>query len=122
MFGFHQHGTIDASFASAASKSAAINVTGKNHVAIEMPAFGTLLAESTCNVYVEGGQTSTGTFRRIKDEGIYSSGAGILDWEIPSTTGNWLTICRPAARFNFIKVHLSTAATDAISCTIHVHM
>jgi hypothetical protein len=102
-----------------------VSVKGWNHVAIEFPAFGTLLAASTANIYVEGSQvadtSTTGAYRRIVDEGVYSAGAAIADWEVPSTEGDRIYICRPAARFDNIKVVLSTAATDGISCTIHVH-
>ena len=121
MFGFTGHKTTDVIVASAASLSSYCLTRGYNHVAVEVPAFGTLLAESTANVEVYGCATATGTYRVIKDEGNYSAGASIDNWEVPSTTGNWICVCRPAARFDYIKVHFSTAATDSITATIHLH-
>jgi hypothetical protein len=119
MYGYFGHGTVDASLASAASKSTFIDIRGVNRIAIEMPAFSTLLATTTANVYVEGGQATTSTFRRVKASGVYSATSGIDDWEVPSTTGNFIAVCDPIVGFNYMKVALSTAATDAISCTIH---
>lgn len=122
MLGYFGHQVMTAAIGSAASKSATILVKGWNHVAIACPAFGTLLGESTCNVYVEVSKTATTSeFKRLKTMGQYSSNVGIFDWEVPSTTGNWITTCQPAAHFDYLRIHLSTAATDAIDFEVHVH-
>jgi hypothetical protein len=64
---------------------------------------------------------STATYRRIKDEGNYSAGASIADWEVPTFEGDRLVVCRPAARINFIKVELLDVTTNTFGCWVLLH-
>lgn len=130
MMGFEARSQrIPATFATATTLStAAIDVRGWNHVAIEVATFsGSLGVTSTC-VYVHGAVVSnttgiTGaTYRRIVDEGNYSAGAKLADWEVPTFEGNRTIICRPAARFDAIKIELKDATTAAFGCWINLHM
>jgi hypothetical protein len=121
MYGLSGHSVIDASIATGATSSSALFVGGYNHVAIEIPTFSVGVATATANVYVQVAQTSTGTFRRVKDMGVYSASSGIGDWEVPSSIGNYMVVCDPAAKFNYMKVELSNVATAVVSCRVHVH-
>ena len=114
---------VTASVASGDTTSEAIFIQGANRVFIGLPAFGTLLGTTTANVYCQAAiATGTGkdiapgeAFRRLQIDFIASAASGLIDWEVPSTTGNRLVFCSPAAGFDFIKIELSTAATDGIS-------
>lgn len=120
MHGQFVHKTEVATFANAATVSRAIPIDGVNRVAFELPTYAIGLAAATCNVFVQVGETDTGTFRRLKDMGVYSAVSGLQDWEIPSGVGNSVVLCRPAAGFNYIKLELSQAATAAgYSPTVH---
>lgn len=122
MFGISGHNVIDATFATGGTFTSVIPVRGYNHVAIEVATMGAgFTGDAATCIYVLGSNSSTGTFRRIVEEGAYSAGVGIADWETPAGTGNRVFICRPAARFNFIKCELSSAATSGLSCRVHVH-
>ena len=106
-------------FASGASISAACPIEGANRVALEFPAFESLLGAASANAYVQVCETSTGTFRRLVDMGVYSASSGLQDWEIPVFNGDRTVLCRPVVGFNFMKIHLGTAATDGYSATVH---
>lgn len=114
------HQTIAATIATAATSSDAIDITSWDFVAFEIPTFAVGVITATANVYAQVCDTASGTFRRVQDLGVYSGGSGILDWEVPSTTGNRTVICRPASRFNFVKIELSNTATAQVSCVVHV--
>lgn len=121
MWGFSGHQTVVCTFATGATISSAIPTRGSNHVAIELETFAVGLAAATANVYVLGCKTASGTFRRIMDEGNYSAGAAIADWEVPSTIGNKTVVCRPAARFDYIKYQFSQDVTAPIRIWTHLH-
>ena len=123
--GRYGHQIMTSTIASNATLTSAFNVAEYNHVAIELPTFSIGIATNTANVYVQVCNTATGTFRRVQDVGVYSGASGIYDWETPSSTGNRIVICRPAERFDYIKVELSNTATagsnDGYPITVHVH-
>lgn len=121
MLGFDGQTFVTATIAADALISNQIEVTGWNHVAFDVPLFSSFCVSATANVYVMGAAASSGTFRRIKDIGEYSAGAGIRDWEVPESTGSYIVACRPAARFNYIKVECSKTATAAISVNVILH-
>lgn len=121
MWGFSGHQRIPVTFTTGATSNSAVSVRGFSHVAIEVPTFAAYMGAATANVYVQGCSTINGTFRRIVDEGNYSAGAAIADWEVPSSAGNRTIICRPAARFDYIKVELSAVTTASMGCWINVH-
>lgn len=120
MHGQFVHKTEVATFANAATVSRAIPIDGVNRVALELPTFAIGLGATTCNVFVQVSKTETGTFRRLKDMGVYSAASGLQDWEVPSSIGNCVVLCRPAAGFNYLKIEVSNAATAAgYSPTVH---
>lgn len=114
------HKSVDAPIASGTSESTYVQIFGANRVAIEFPDFGTLLAASTANGYVSVAQSPTDTFYRLQDMGVYSANSGIRDWEIPAFSGARTVLCRPVVGFNYMKVGLSTAATDGITPIVHI--
>lgn len=116
------HGVIDASIASGATFSTFVKIEGYSGIAIDMPAFGTLLGTNAANVYVNvaADTAATTNFKRLKTLGVYSASSGVDDWEVTETSGPFIARCDAAVGFRWIRVELSTAATDAISCTIHL--
>jgi hypothetical protein len=121
MFGFSSHQRIPCTFATGASISSAINVAGANHVSFEFPTFASYVGSATVQVYAQVCKTSDGTFRRVMEQGIYSAGSGILDWEVPFFAGSRTVVCHPAPMFNFVKVELSAVTTASMGCWVHVH-
>jgi hypothetical protein len=119
MRGQSLHQTQVVTFASGASVSAVCPIDGANRVAIEFPSFGNDLAAAAANAYVQVGVAAGGTFRRLQDMGIYSASSGLRDWEIPSFSGDRTVLCRPVVGFDYMKVHLGTAATNGYSVTVH---
>lgn len=133
MFGRHSSFRVPVTFATGTTLTTlATDVRGFNHVAIEVATFASGLGASTANVYVQGcvvykpgnaaiSSAASATYRRLMDEGNYSAGAAIADWEVPSSTGNRVIVCRPAARADFIKVELSNATTHTFGCWVWLH-
>jgi hypothetical protein len=122
MLGYDLQGVITATVGANALLSQAFDVRGWNHVAFEVPTFSVYCVSATANVYVQGASTIDGTYRRIMDVGEYSAGAGIADWEVPEGIGNKLVICRPATRFNYLKVEVSKTATASMDIPVIRHM
>lgn len=119
MRGQFVHKVEVATFLSAATFSRAIPIDGVNRVAIELPSFASNLATATANVFVQVCETVDGVFRRIKDMGVYSASSGLQDWEVPSSIGNSVVLCRPAVGFNYMKIELSQIATAGYSPSVH---
>lgn len=114
------HGVKPANITTGNTASDAIYIQGANRIAIEIPTFSVGVTTATANVYVQGAQTSSATFRRIQIDGVYSAASGIYDWETPSSIGNKMVICMPAPGFEYIKIELSNAATAIVSCNVHM--
>ena len=102
-----------------ATVTRAIPIEGVNRIAFELPTFAASLITATANVFFQVCETETGTFRRVKDMGVYSASSGLQDWEIPSTVGGFTVLCRPAPGFNFLKIEVSKTATAVYSPTVH---
>ncbi len=119
MNGYGYHGKTVLTFATAAEVSTSMDVREYNRVAIEMASFVSLLATATANVYVQGRFDSTGTYKKIKQMGVYSAVSGLGDWELPSTEGNFLAVCDAALGFADIRFQLSTVATDGAEVIVH---
>lgn len=120
MRGMYGDKPVVATVASNAKSSTAIYIGGANRIALEIPSFGSDLATATANIFVMGGDTESGTFRRIKDMGVYSATSGINDWEVPSTTGDYLVICDTVLGFGYMKIQLSNTATNGFLPNVHV--
>lgn len=121
MLGFSAHQRIPITFATGESVSPVINVAGANHVHVEFPTFSVYAGTATLNAYLQASNKADGTFRRVMDQGIYSAGAGVADWEVPAFTGNRTVVCWPAPMFNFVKIELSAVTTAAMGCWVHIH-
>jgi len=119
MRSMHGDQTVDVPVASAGSISTFVDIAGATRIAIDLPAFGTLFATSTANVFVQVAATSDATFRELRDMGVYSANSGLQRWETPSTTGDETYLCRPVVGFNFMKIAFTTAATDGYTPVIH---
>lgn len=121
MLGFDKQTSIISTVSAAATLSPEFNVSGWNHVSFDIPTFASYCVSATANVYVQAAQVSGGTFRRIKDVGVYSASSGIQDWEVPASTGGYIVCCRPASRFNFMKIELSITTTAAMTFGVIAH-
>lgn len=119
MYGYAYHGVTTCTFASNAKVCTAFDAREANRIAVEMGAFGTLLATTTANLFVQGAINSGTTFRRIKAVGVYSAVSGLEDWEVPSTTGDFIAVCDPALGFEAVRFELSNTATDGAECYVH---
>lgn len=119
MHGQFVHKTEIATMAIGDKTSRAIPIDGVNRVAIELPTFAIGLITATANVFVQVCETIDGTFRRLKDMGVYSASSGLQDWEMPSTVGGFTVLCRPLAGFNYMKIESSQTATAAYAPTVH---
>lgn len=92
-------------------------------VSLEMPTFAVAATTANCNIQIEGSSTSTtSTFRPIRHQGVYSGGSGILTWEVPSSTGNYIVTCEPASYFRYIRIHVPVnTLTAALSPVVHLY-
>jgi len=104
------------SFASAASKASEVaEIKGYQFASIQVPAFGTLLNSNVAGVKLEGGYTATtGQLFPVRAMGVYSAGSGILEWEIPDSSGNLTTGDVPIWGLTHVRPTLTQPATDAI--------
>jgi len=119
MLGQYQHGVTVATISTDTLVSTAIAIDGANRVAFEIPTLtGGITA--TANVFCQVAESATGTFRRIVDMGVYSASSGLQDWEAPSTTGNRIILCRPAAGASHVKIELSNTATANVLAKVHI--
>jgi len=124
LLGQYGQKAIPATIGTDASISTAINVTGFNHVAFEIPTFAVGINTASANVYCQVAANAADTFRRVKDVGIYSSNSGIQTWEVPLGVGGYTVVCRPAERFNFVKIELggtNVTGTAGLAAKVHVH-
>ncbi len=103
-------------FASAASKASEVmEVRGYQFASIQVPAFSTAFGTTAVGVKLEGGFTSTtGQLATVRAMGVYSSGSGILEWEVPESTGNYVTGLVPIDGLTHIRPIANTACTDSI--------
>lgn len=114
------HKRIAATLATATTSSSAIPIRGASKVAIELPLYASGIVTATANVYVQVGMTETGTFRRAVVNGVYSGGSGLLDFEVPSSTGNRTVDCPWLAGFNYMKIELNNVTTATYAAYVHV--
>lgn len=119
MRGQHGHFVEVATMATDSLVSRAIPIHGVNRIGIELPTFAASLITATANIFVRVCDTETGTFRRLKDMGVYSASSGLQDWETPSSVGGTNVLCRPVAGFNFMQIESSKTATAAYYPTVH---
>lgn len=114
-----QHGVQTTTIDSNSKTTGVIDIFGCNRLAVEVQTCSVMLITATANVYIQVCDTSTGTFRRLQTAGIYSAGAAIADFEIPTTTGNRFVTFDDAAGFHYAKVEFSNTCTA--TATIRVH-
>lgn len=101
--------------------STAIHCGGYQGASVTLETFAVGCITATCNVYLQGSQTyTTTTFRRIKKMGVYSGGSGLLDWEIPSTTGNINVSDIPIQGYKWVRLEYSNTLTAAAAATVHL--
>jgi hypothetical protein len=123
MYGQTGHFVRETNIASAATVTSVLTLGAFNALAVEIPTFAAGVSTTTANVYVQVCDTADGTFRRIAIQGVYSSGSGILDWEVPSSTGArvW-QLPNEVANYNYAKIELSKTATAGIAVRVHCMM
>lgn len=101
----------------------AFPVMGCNRIAVEIETFATGLITATANIYVQVCDTSDGTFRRLQIGGVYSSGSGILDWEVPSNTGaRYYQLPEEVTGYNYAKIEVGNTCTASFDFRIHKMM
>ena len=117
--------SVSAIVATDVTFTSAIKIEGANRIGIEVPTFAVGLSTDSANVYALVSNESDGTFRRLKDMGVYSASSGIDDWEVPRGIGNYTVLCRPAVGFAWLKLEVgqgatSVTATAGLSCKVHI--
>lgn len=116
------HKVITATVCTDATVSTAIHLNGGwDYVYVAAPLFSSGISTATCNVYVQGSNTSTSaTFMRINEQGVYSGGSGIYAWETPSQAGPFLARAPVCGAFNYIRIETSKTATANAEFAIHL--
>jgi hypothetical protein len=99
--------------------SEAVNVKGFDRIAIETPVFTSFLAATSSSIQVYGSDTSTGTFRPIQNQGVYSNSVGVANWKRSMFTGNEYTLVNDLHGVNYIKVQFSTVCSYTYFLRIH---
>lgn len=116
------HKVITATVCTDATVSTAILINGGwDAVYIAAPLFSSGISTATCNVYVQGSNTSTsGTFARILEQGVYSGSSGIYAWETPSQNGPFLALAPAIGGFKYIRIETSKTATANAQFAVHL--
>jgi hypothetical protein len=114
------HKRIAATLTTATTSSSAIPIRGANRVALELPLYASGIVTATANVYVQVCDTATGTFRRAVVNGVYSGGSGLLDFEVPSSTGNRIVDCPWLAGYNYMKIETNNVTTANYAAYVHI--
>lgn len=125
MLGMYGHRVIGCTLTTGATFSTVVTLPmGYNNFAIACGTFSVGLPTATANVYVQVSNTiTTGTFQRVKMMGTYSASSGIQDWEIPSSTGNYIAVAPSLAQgWLYARVEPSTVPTAPQSVQIHCMM
>lgn len=113
------HAVRDATISTDTTVSTAINIAGAKKILFEIPTAAVGLSTTTCNIYAQVCNSTDGTFRRIKVQGVYSAGSGILDWETPSSLGNFFVEV-PIAGWNFVKAESNNTASTNFNIKVHM--
>jgi hypothetical protein len=125
MRGAYGHQVIVCTLTTGATFSTVVTLPmGYNNYAIAAGTFSVGLPTATANVYVQvSNTTTTSTFQRVKLSGVYSGGSGILDFEIPSSIGNYIAIAPCLAQgWKYARLEPSTVPTALQSFQIHAMM
>jgi hypothetical protein len=117
--GITGHKRMTATVATGGSLTTAINIAGFNSISIEAPLFSSGCVTATANIKCLVARNATDTFRVLKAQGVYSAGSGILDWEVPSTTGNYNVVNPHLSGFNLMKIQISNTCTANCEFVIH---
>lgn len=103
---------IDATIDSGASKSDAIGVSEFKHFAVELPDSTAYLASAAVTVYLEGCDTSDGTFYRLKSDDV----ANITS----ASSGDQIaTVSQYIPSFAKVCVVNTATALTGYGCKIH---
>lgn len=122
MFGQYGHKRMAVTFTTDTTLTSAFKIKGFNHIAIELTTFAVGISTTTANIYAHVCDTATGTFRRAVVDGVYSGGSGLLDFELPSSTGSRIVDIPWAAGYNFMKLESSKTATATYGAYVHLMM
>lgn len=111
-------------FATNVKSSTGVYIGGYRSIALEIVTFGSNLVTSTANVYVQGAVASgsvAGGYRRIKVlQPLTATTGNVVDWEVPSTTGDFIAVCDALRGFDYAIVELSNTATAGLTgCKIY---
>ena len=121
MFGMFGHKITPCTFTTGSTFSTVITLPGGyNFWAFGIQTFAVGLGTATANVYIQvSNSAATAGFRRVKLMGQYSAGSGIQDFEVPSSTGNYIVVAPAILGWNYVRLELSTIATNLINAEIH---
>lgn len=114
------HSVVVASIATDSKITGAISIYGCAKIGVELQTCANFLSTATCNVYISVCDTSTGTFRRLRANGVYSGASGIYDIEVPSTIGNSMIVINEAAGYKFAKIEFNNTCSVAANIRVHV--
>lgn len=84
-------------------------------IAIACSAFGTDFITTTALVYVQVCATSDGTYQRVK----VATPTTAVDWNVESSTGDFIAICDATAGWPFCKLEFSNTATDGYTASVY---
>ena len=84
-------------------------------IAIACSAFGTDFVTTTALVYIQVCGTSDGTYQRLK-----AGATTAVDWNVESTTGDFIAVCDATAGWPYCKLEFSNTATDGYSASVYV--
>lgn len=110
---------LSANIASGASVSTAIHVANFDKVFFDIPTLTGAATATANNIYALVCDTATGTFRNLKLYGTYSAGAGIANWEVPYSAGNY-RVEVPCAGWDYVKIQLGANSTSTITANVAV--
>jgi len=117
MYGYK---TIQATLTTGTTLSTALQCEGYQRATLEVPTFAVGVVTATCNVYLQGSDTKTGTYRRIREMGVYSGISGLGEWETPSSAGNFM-VAAPIKGIKWAKVEFSKTTTLPVGTKLHCY-
>ena len=103
------------SVASNALVSNLARIEQSDAIAIACSAFGTDFVTTTAQVFIQVCRTSGGTYQRLK----VGTPTTAVDWNVESSTGDFIAVCDATAGWPYCKVEFSNTATDSYSCTVY---
>ena len=103
------------SVASNAKVSNLARIEQSDAIAVACSAFGTDFVTTTALVYIQVCDTSAGTYQRLK----IGTPTTAVDWNVESTTGDFIAVCEATAGWPYCKLEFSNTATDGYTASVY---